>query len=119
MLAYRGEIDPLTPLDDTIGALAGTFSYPFSYGYSCVGRVERSESEVEVGRLVFAFHPHQDRFVAGADHVVEARHRGRGTGRSAAGDALPARRDRAPDRLEAGPVLEETVVVTGLGWSES
>ena len=25
-------------LDDTIGALAGTFRYPFAYGYACVGK---------------------------------------------------------------------------------
>ena len=26
-------------LDDTIDALGGTFSYPFAYGYACVGEV--------------------------------------------------------------------------------
>src|SRR5690606_1997443 len=40
MLAYRGEIDPALPLDETIGSLAGSFEFPFHYGYSCVGRVE-------------------------------------------------------------------------------
>src|SRR4029450_10167021 len=39
LLAYRGEIDPDLPLDDTLGTLAGTFAYPFRYGYSAVGRV--------------------------------------------------------------------------------
>jgi 2-desacetyl-2-hydroxyethyl bacteriochlorophyllide A dehydrogenase len=70
MLAYRGEIDPDTPLDDTLPALTGTFRYPFSYGYSTVGIVERSEAEVSEGTEVFAFHPHQDRFVAAADAVI-------------------------------------------------
>src|SRR5262245_20083186 len=41
MLAYRGEIDPALALDDTIGALGGSFTFPFRYGYSCVGRAER------------------------------------------------------------------------------
>src|SRR5215208_6099359 len=54
LLAYRGEIDPALPLDETIGALGGAFAYPFRYGYSCVGRVERSRSEVGDGQLVFA-----------------------------------------------------------------
>ena len=36
-LVYRGEIPPDLALDDTIGALGGTFSYPFAYGYACVG----------------------------------------------------------------------------------
>ena len=39
LLAYRGEVDPDLPLDETLGALAGTFTYPFRYGYSAVGRV--------------------------------------------------------------------------------
>ncbi|HEV3462944.1 MAG TPA: oxidoreductase, partial [Actinomycetota bacterium] len=41
LLAYRGEVDPDLPLDETLGALAGTFAYPFRYGYSAVGRVVR------------------------------------------------------------------------------
>jgi 2-desacetyl-2-hydroxyethyl bacteriochlorophyllide A dehydrogenase len=70
MLAYRGEIDPDTPLDDTLPALAGTFRYPFSYGYSAVGTVEQTNADVPEGTEVFAFHPHQDRFVVDAGAVV-------------------------------------------------
>src|SRR5215210_8050417 len=71
MLAYRGEVDPDLPLDETLGALeGGTFSYPFPYGYSCVGTVERSRGPVPEGSLVFAYHPHQDRFVVPATDVV-------------------------------------------------
>jgi threonine dehydrogenase-like Zn-dependent dehydrogenase len=55
-LAYRGEIPAGLALDDTIDALGGTFSYPFAYGYACVGEVAGS------GQAVFAFHPHQDVF---------------------------------------------------------
>jgi len=62
LLAYRGEIDETVALDDTLPALSGRFSYPFRYGYSCVGRVERGTG-LEEGTAVFAFHPHQDRFV--------------------------------------------------------
>ena len=70
LLAYRGQLDPEMAVDATIGALGGTFRYPFQYGYSCVGRVAESRSELAVGELVFAFHPHQDRFVVPASAVV-------------------------------------------------
>jgi NADPH:quinone reductase and related Zn-dependent oxidoreductases len=59
-LVYRGEVPAELALDDTIDALGGTFSYPFAYGYACVGEVAES------GQAVFAFHPHQDVFAARA-----------------------------------------------------
>jgi len=70
MLAYRGEIDPELPLDETIGTLVGDFSFPFRYGYSCVGRVEESRSRLGRGSMIFALHPHQGAFVADAAVVV-------------------------------------------------
>ena len=70
LLAYRGEVDPGLPLDETLGALGGTFTYPFRYGYSAVGRVVRTAGPLREGQLVFAFHPHQDRFVADAREVT-------------------------------------------------
>jgi 2-desacetyl-2-hydroxyethyl bacteriochlorophyllide A dehydrogenase len=70
MLAYRGEIDPDVSLDDALAALTGTFRYPFPYGYSAVGTVERSNADVPEGTEVFAFHPHQDRFVVDAGGVI-------------------------------------------------
>jgi threonine dehydrogenase-like Zn-dependent dehydrogenase len=63
-LVYRGEVPADLALDDTIGALGGTFSYPFAYGYACVGEVADS------GQRVFAFHPHQDVFTARAGDLV-------------------------------------------------
>ena len=45
LLAYRGELDESLALDETIPSLEGTFRYPFAYGYSCVGEVERSGPE--------------------------------------------------------------------------
>jgi len=110
MLAYRGELESDTARDDTITALSGTFDYPFRYGYSCVGRVERAECDLAEGTLVFAFHPHQDVFVADAADLI----------------ALPPIDPRLATlfplvetalqvSLDAAPVLEETVVVVGLG----
>jgi 2-desacetyl-2-hydroxyethyl bacteriochlorophyllide A dehydrogenase len=63
-LVYRGEIPGDLALDDTIDALGGTFSYPFTYGYACVGEVAES------GQRVFAFHPHQDVFTAQVSELV-------------------------------------------------
>jgi threonine dehydrogenase-like Zn-dependent dehydrogenase len=63
-LVYRGEVPAELALDDTIGALGGTFSYPFAYGYACVGEVTGS------GGTVFAFHPHQDVFAARAGELI-------------------------------------------------
>src|SRR5580658_6877124 len=90
-LVYRGEVPAGMALDDTIDALGGTFSYPFAYGYACVGEVaggsggslpRASEvaggsggslpraSTVESGQMVFAFHPHQDVFAARASDLI-------------------------------------------------
>ncbi len=63
-LVYRGEVPPDLALDDTIDALGGAFSYPFAYGYACVGEVEES------GQPVFAFHPHQDVFTAQVSELI-------------------------------------------------
>jgi 2-desacetyl-2-hydroxyethyl bacteriochlorophyllide A dehydrogenase len=63
-LVYRGEVAEGTARDDTIGALGGTFRYPFTYGYACVGETADS------GELVFAFHPHQDAFAVQASDLI-------------------------------------------------
>ena len=110
LLAYRGELDPSLPLDESLeGLQGGTFAYPFQYGYSCVGRVEDGDG-LPAGTLVFAFRPHQDRFVAAASELV------------AVGDVDPRQATLFPlvetalqVVLDAGPVLEEPVVVLGLG----
>src|ERR1700729_421632 len=63
-LVYRGEVSADLALDETIDALGGAFSYPFAYGYACVGEVAES------GQAVFAFHPHQDVFTAQAGELI-------------------------------------------------
>ena len=111
LLAYRGLLEPDLPLDERIGSLGGTFSYPFPYGYSCVGEVEHSTGPVPAGTLVFAFHPHQDRFVIGADDVVALPP---GTDPRAA-TLLPYVETGLQLSLDAGQVAQETVAVLGLG----
>jgi 2-desacetyl-2-hydroxyethyl bacteriochlorophyllide A dehydrogenase len=110
LLAYRGEIDPTLPLDESIGALGGTFTYPFRYGYSCVGVVERGTADVPEGALVFGFHPHQDRFVAPASGVVRVD----GADPRAA-TLLPMVETALQITLDAGPGFMDDVVVFGLG----
>jgi 2-desacetyl-2-hydroxyethyl bacteriochlorophyllide A dehydrogenase len=70
LLAYRGGVDPSTPLDETLGALGGTFAFPFRYGYACVGTVESSNGPMRPGSTVFAFHPHQDVFAVRPDDAI-------------------------------------------------
>jgi 2-desacetyl-2-hydroxyethyl bacteriochlorophyllide A dehydrogenase len=110
LLAYRGELDANLALDETIGALGGTFRFPFRYGYSCVGIVEDSRADLGIGTSVFAFHPHQDRFVVPATAVV------------ALPDVVPRIASLFPlvetalqITLDAGPLIGEHVVVLGLG----
>jgi 2-desacetyl-2-hydroxyethyl bacteriochlorophyllide A dehydrogenase len=110
MLAYRGEVDPGLPLDETLGALAGTFTYPFSYGYSVVGRVERSRGTIREGTRVFAFHAHQDLLVVGEGDVVELD--GEDPRRAT---LLPLVETALQVCLDAGPRLGEPVAVLGLG----
>jgi len=110
LLAYRGEIDPDLPLDDTLGALAGTFAYPFRYGYSAVGRVVDPAGSLREGQLVFAFHPHQDRFVVDATEAVPVA----GIEPRVA-TVYPMVETALQVCLDAGARLGEVVVVVGLG----
>ncbi|HEY5875261.1 MAG TPA: hypothetical protein VIT64_08175, partial [Ilumatobacteraceae bacterium] len=110
LLAYRGELDPELPVDETIGTLGGTFRFPFRYGYSCVGVVEESRAALEPGTPVFAFHPHQDRFVVDADSVLPL-----GSVCPREATLFPLVETALQISLDAGPVLDDTVVVFGLG----
>ncbi len=111
MLAYRGELEPGLPLDERLGALRGTFEYPFQYGYSCVGRIEQAAAHGPAqGELVFAFHPHQDRFVARIEEVVPVDHLD-----ARAATLFPLVETALQVALDAGSVLEDVVVVVGLG----
>jgi threonine dehydrogenase-like Zn-dependent dehydrogenase len=110
MLAYRGELDPDWPLDETIGALGGTFRYPFAYGYSVVGTVERGVGSIAEGTLVFLFHPHASHCTARPEDVVVV------DGidpRSAT--LFPLVETALQVSLDAGEVKDEDIVVVGGG----
>jgi threonine dehydrogenase-like Zn-dependent dehydrogenase len=103
-LVYRGEVPADLPLDDTIGALGGTFSYPFAYGYACVGE------EAQSGRSVFAFHPHQDVFAARAADLVPLP-----AIDPAAATLFPLVETALQVTLDAGTGYRDRVIVLGAG----
>lgn len=110
MLAFRGELDPGLARDEALGALAGTFEYPFPYGYAVVGKVEHSRARIPDGARVFAFHPHQELFVVDEADAIEL---DGGDARLAA--LLPLVETGLQISLDAAPRLGEQVVVLGLG----
>ena len=111
LLAYRGELDARLPRDETLGALGGSFEYPFTYGYSIVGTVEASRSHVSEGARVFAFHPHQNRFVVSAGDVVVLT----GDVDARAATLFPLVETALQISLDAGVRYGEVVAVLGLG----
>jgi 2-desacetyl-2-hydroxyethyl bacteriochlorophyllide A dehydrogenase len=113
LLAFRGQVPAELPLDDTLGALAGTFTFPFRFGYASVGQVLRAGAGVGgwTGQPVFAFHPHASSFIVPAADVV-----------AVPGDvpadraALLALMETAVNLvLDGRPLLGERVVVVGQG----
>jgi len=110
LLAYRGELDSRLPRDETLGALAGTFEYPFAYGYSVVGKVEGSRGDLREGARVFAFHPHQDRFIVSARDVVPI-----GDVHPRAATLFPLVETALQLVLDAGIRYGEVAAVLGLG----
>ena len=103
-LVYRGEVPAELALDDTIAALGGAFSYPFAYGYSCVGEVAQS------GQTVFAFHPHQDVFAARAGELIPLP-----TIDPASATLLPLAETALQVTLDAGTGYRDRVIVLGAG----
>src|ERR1700744_291640 len=103
-LVYRGEIPAGLALDDTIDALGGTFSYPFAYGYACVGEVAGS------GQAVFAFHPHQDIFAARASELIPLP-----AVDPAAATLFPLVETALQVTLDAGAAYRDRVIVLGAG----
>ncbi|MGC8657615.1 MAG: zinc-dependent alcohol dehydrogenase [Desulfomonilaceae bacterium] len=73
MLIYNGQWPAGLSLDANISALTGKFSYPVKYGYAAVGRVIEVGANVPpewLGRLVFAFNPHETYFLSRAENLI-------------------------------------------------
>jgi 2-desacetyl-2-hydroxyethyl bacteriochlorophyllide A dehydrogenase len=109
LLAYRGEIDPNLPVDEALPVLSGNFEFPFQFGYSSVGVVERSYANVPTGSRVFAFHPHQDRFVVEADETLPV------TVDDEIATLYPLVETALQVSVDAAPSSGTTVVVMGQG----
>src|SRR5262249_11829398 len=103
-LVYRGEVPADLALDDTIDALGGAFSYPFAYGYACVGEVADS------GPAVFAFHPHHSVCTSRASELIPLP-----TIDPASASLLPLVETALQVTLDAGAGYRDRVIVLGAG----
>ncbi|RMG14416.1 MAG: oxidoreductase [Deltaproteobacteria bacterium] len=104
-LLYRGEVEADVPLDASLPALGGRVRWPVRYGYAVAGRIEDS------GEAVFAFHPHQSRFVVRREDLVPI-------GPHLSHDAavfLPQVETALSLIMDAGVLPGERVAVVGLG----
>jgi len=114
LLVYRGEFPEETPIDATIDSLSGSFEYPLPYGYAAVGTVVdlgRDVSDEWLGRTVFAFEPHADRFATAAESLVPLRE---GIAPTEA-TLLPSVETATNLALDGRPRVGERVVVFGAG----
>jgi NADPH:quinone reductase-like Zn-dependent oxidoreductase len=114
MLFFHEQLEEGIKLDPTIGSLEGSFRYPFKYGYATVGRIIVIGGNVAkewLGRMVFAFHPHESHFTARVDDLIIV------PGSVAAEDAvfLPSMETALSLVMDGRPVVRENVVVIGQG----
>ena len=114
LLVYRGEVPEALKRDETLAALNGSFCYPFTYGYSSVGRVGAIGSDVDPawrGKLVFAFYPHVSHFTVSTDVLHEIQ----GGINLEEACCLPAVETAVNLLLDARPMIGEKVLVIGQG----
>lgn len=114
ILAYTGQIPSWMSLDETLPTLRGTFTFPFKYGYACVGEVialGEGVNETWLGRKVFAFNPHESAFVAPLDSLIPLPE-----GLSEEDLLFLPNMETAINFIQDGrPILGEQVVIFGLG----
>jgi 2-desacetyl-2-hydroxyethyl bacteriochlorophyllide A dehydrogenase len=113
-MIFSGAFPKNTTLDVSIESLKGGFAYPFSYGYALVGEVTETGAGVDeslLGRMVFAFHPHQDRAVV----PLSACHGVPENVRPEAALFLPQVETALNLVMDGAPLIGERVVIFGLG----
>jgi len=113
-LVYQGDVPRHLEADSSIEALQGDFSYPLSYGYACVGEVERVGADADqawIGTSVFAFQPHVSHFVASPDTLIPLPE---GTDLEGA-TLIPSVETAVNLVMDGRPMIGESVVVFGQG----
>ncbi len=113
-LLYRGEFPVDQPVDQNITALSNQFSYPLKYGYSAVGEVIETGSGVDtgwLGRIVFAFNPHESHFCVGIDQVLPQPEHVTPEN----GIFLPNMETAVNLVMDGSPIVAERVIVLGQG----
>lgn len=114
-LVYQGNVPADLQADASIEALQGdTLSYPISYGYACVGRVDALGEGVDSDWMevpVFAFQPHVSRFVASTDTLLRL------PASASLTDAvmIPSLETAVNLVMDGRPMIGETVLVFGQG----
>jgi 2-desacetyl-2-hydroxyethyl bacteriochlorophyllide A dehydrogenase len=114
LLVYRGQWPDDLPVDATIPALAGKFSYPLKYGYAVVGRVVEIGTDVDstwLERRVFAFTPHQAYFLTTPDQLLPLP----ASIPSEEAGFLPSMETAVSFVMDGKPVIGELVGVFGQG----
>jgi 2-desacetyl-2-hydroxyethyl bacteriochlorophyllide A dehydrogenase len=114
LLIYRGEAPQDLAADTSIAALPGTLAFPLKYGYAAMGRVTEVGPEVPASwqeKLVFAFHPHEELFLAAPEELLPL------PPDLAPEDALflPNMQTAVTLVLDGKPLIGEKVVVFGQG----
>jgi 2-desacetyl-2-hydroxyethyl bacteriochlorophyllide A dehydrogenase len=114
LLVYRGQAPNDIPVDETIPALTGRFSYPLKYGYAAVGQVtdvgSGPISEWE-GRIVFGCNPHESAFISAPEELIPLP---QGLS-SEEGTLLPNIETATNFLMDGCPIVGEQVAVFGLG----
>jgi 2-desacetyl-2-hydroxyethyl bacteriochlorophyllide A dehydrogenase len=113
-LIFRGHFPAGLKQDDTLASLSRTFEYPFAYGYALVGEVIDVGAQVDSslrGKVVFAFHPHQDHAVVAARDVIPIP----AEIDPVAALFLPNMESAINFVIDANPRIGERVIVFGLG----
>ncbi|WP_259248776.1 oxidoreductase [Salinibacter ruber] len=114
-LVYEGNVPGTLDADPSIEALQDdTLSYPLSYGYACVGKVEALGEGVGrdwEGAAVFAFQPHVSRFVASTEALLRLPEAASLT------DAvmIPSLETAVNLVMDGQPMIGETALVFGQG----
>ena len=73
MLFYNNLMQRGALVDTNIESLKHPFKYPFKYGYSTVGKVVSLGQNISPEwrhKIVFAFHPHENYFLASLNEII-------------------------------------------------